>query len=163
GVVSVEDLVEQLVGEISDEHDIDEEPATAHGMPDLTVPGDERTLLVDGVLREDELAELTGFHVPAGPYETRAGFLMAGLGRRAGARLPRDPPAGAAEPPGRAGAGARGRRLRARRRRRDGAQEPDAGLAGARGAVARAADVCLLHRHQAAPRRHEVGLAHDPV
>ena len=49
-------------------------------MPDLTAPGDERTLLVDGVLREDELAELTGFHVPQGPYETLAGFLMARLG-----------------------------------------------------------------------------------
>jgi len=81
GVVSVEDLVEELVGEIADEHDIEEEPTTAHGMPDLTVPGSERTHLVDGVLREDELAELTEFHLPAGPYETLAGFLMARLGR----------------------------------------------------------------------------------
>jgi CBS domain containing-hemolysin-like protein len=32
------------------------------------------------VLREDELAEVTGFHVPPGPYETLAGFLMARLG-----------------------------------------------------------------------------------
>jgi CBS domain containing-hemolysin-like protein len=36
--------------------------------------------LVDGVLREDELAERTGFRVPGGPYETLAGFLMARLG-----------------------------------------------------------------------------------
>jgi CBS domain containing-hemolysin-like protein len=32
------------------------------------------------VLREDELAELTGFRLPPGPYETLAGFLMARLG-----------------------------------------------------------------------------------
>ena len=51
------------------------------GMPDLTAPGDERTMLVDGVLREDELAEVTGFRMPEGPYETLAGFLMARLGR----------------------------------------------------------------------------------
>jgi CBS domain containing-hemolysin-like protein len=79
GVVTVEDLVEELVGEIADEHDV-EETTTAHGMPDLTAPGAERTVLVDGVLREDELAEQTGFRMPAGPYETLAGFLMARLG-----------------------------------------------------------------------------------
>jgi CBS domain containing-hemolysin-like protein len=79
GVVSVEDLVEELVGENTDEHDI-EETTTAHGLPDLTAPGAERTVLVDGVLREDELAEQTGFRMPEGPYETLAGFLMARLG-----------------------------------------------------------------------------------
>ena len=43
-------------------------------------PGGARTWLVDGVLREDELAELTGFRLPEGPYETLAGFLLARLG-----------------------------------------------------------------------------------
>jgi CBS domain containing-hemolysin-like protein len=79
GVVTIEDLVEELVGEIADEHDV-EETTTAHGLPDLTAPGTERTVLVDGVLREDELAEQTGFRMPEGPYETLAGFLMARLG-----------------------------------------------------------------------------------
>ncbi len=79
GVVTIEDLVEELVGEISDEHDV-EETTTAHGLPDLTAPGAERTVLVDGVLREDELAEQTAFRMPEGPYETLAGFLMARLG-----------------------------------------------------------------------------------
>ncbi|WBB71016.1 hemolysin family protein [Micromonospora sp. WMMD812] len=78
GVVSVEDLVEELVGEIADEFD----PAAVvdAGPVELTVPGGERTLLVDGVLRSDELAERTGFRLPEGPYETLAGFLMARLG-----------------------------------------------------------------------------------
>ena len=79
GVVTVEDLVEELVGEIADEHDV-EETTAVHGLPDLTVPGDDRSVLVDGVLREDELAERTGFRMPEGPYETLAGFLMARLG-----------------------------------------------------------------------------------
>ena len=78
GVVTVEDLVEELVGEIADEFD----PAA---VPDanaveLTVPGGERTVLADGVLRYDELVEQTGFRLPEGPYETLAGFLMARLG-----------------------------------------------------------------------------------
>ncbi|MFI6265764.1 hemolysin family protein [Micromonospora sp. NPDC051006] len=78
GVVTVEDLVEELVGEIADEFD---PAAVADAAPgELTVPGGERTLLVDGVLRSDELAERTGFRLPEGPYETLAGFLMARLG-----------------------------------------------------------------------------------
>ncbi|MDP9798433.1 CBS domain containing-hemolysin-like protein [Catenuloplanes nepalensis] len=72
GVVTVEDLVEELVGEISDEHDLAElVPAP---------PRDGRTIVVDGVLREDELLEQAGFRLPEGPYETLGGFLMARLG-----------------------------------------------------------------------------------
>ncbi|HEU0238098.1 MAG TPA: hemolysin family protein [Micromonosporaceae bacterium] len=79
GVVTSEDLVEELVGEIADEHD----PSAAAGdvsADHLTVPATAGPILVDGVLREDELAEQTGFTLPPGPYETLAGFLMAELG-----------------------------------------------------------------------------------
>jgi len=76
GVVTVEDLIEELVGEIADEHDDFEET----GSEELTAPGGEKTYLVDGLLREDEVAEQTGFRLPEGPYETLAGFLLARLG-----------------------------------------------------------------------------------
>ncbi|WP_211216281.1 hemolysin family protein [Longispora albida] len=68
GVVTIEDLVEELVGEIVDEHDRRE----------LAAPVVSET--VSGVLREDEVLEQTGFTLPEGPYETLAGFLLAQLG-----------------------------------------------------------------------------------
>jgi CBS domain containing-hemolysin-like protein len=77
GLVTVEDLVEELVGEIADEHDVEVGDLTPI---ELTAPDGERAYLVDGVLRADELAEQTGFRLPEGPYETLAGFLMARLG-----------------------------------------------------------------------------------
>jgi CBS domain containing-hemolysin-like protein len=77
GVVTVEDLIEELVGEISDEYDVD---FAETGTQELTVPGGGRTYMVDGLLREDELHEQTGFELPEGPYETLAGFLLARLG-----------------------------------------------------------------------------------
>ncbi|BCJ53177.1 hypothetical protein Asp14428_46520 [Actinoplanes sp. NBRC 14428] len=77
GVVTVEDLIEELVGEIADEYDVE---VTDAGSATLTAPGGDRTFLVDGLLREDELAEQTGFRLPEGPYETLAGFLLARLG-----------------------------------------------------------------------------------
>jgi len=77
GVVTVEDLIEELVGEITDEYDMDVEQI---GSVELTAPGGEKAYLVDGLLREDELAEQTGFVLPEGPYETLAGFLLSRFG-----------------------------------------------------------------------------------
>lgn len=77
GIVTTEDLVEELVGEIDDEYD----PPAVLGVPRITAPDADQAVLVSGVLREDELAEQTGFRLPDGPYETLAGFVMSQLGR----------------------------------------------------------------------------------
>ena len=72
GVVTLEDLVEELVGEVADEHD--RARAGVVRSPDsLTFPG---------MLRPDELLERTSVVVPEqGPYETVAGYVMSELGR----------------------------------------------------------------------------------
>lgn len=72
GIVTLEDLLEEIVGEIRDEYD-DEEPA-AH---DLST-GPQR---VPGGLTIEEFAEQTGVELPDGDYETVGGYLMAELGR----------------------------------------------------------------------------------
>ncbi|KRE26088.1 hemolysin family protein [Agromyces sp. Soil535] len=72
GVATLEDLVEELVGEVADEHD-----RTHAG---IVRRGDEVSF--PGILRPDELVERTGIRVPEnGDYETVAGFVMAELGR----------------------------------------------------------------------------------
>ncbi len=73
GVVTLEDVVEELVGEVSDEHD--RRRATA-------ARGEDGSWLLPGVTRPDELVETTGLEVPSdGPYETLGGLLMFVLGR----------------------------------------------------------------------------------
>jgi CBS domain containing-hemolysin-like protein len=72
GVVTLEDLVEELVGEVADEHD-----RTRAGI--VRSPG---SLTFPGMLRPDELMERAALSVPDdGPYETVAGFVMSELGR----------------------------------------------------------------------------------
>ncbi|MGV8877365.1 MAG: hemolysin family protein [Rhodoglobus sp.] len=72
GVATLEDLVEELVGEVSDEHD--------RSKADVVRSRDWFTF--PAILRPDELLERTGVEVPEeGPYETVAGWLMSELGR----------------------------------------------------------------------------------
>jgi CBS domain containing-hemolysin-like protein len=73
GVVTLEDVVEELVGDVADEHD----PRRAG-----TARGTDGSWIVPGVVRPDELAESTGLVVPEdGAYETLGGLVMAALGR----------------------------------------------------------------------------------
>jgi CBS domain containing-hemolysin-like protein len=73
GIVTFEDVIEELVGEVSDEHD--PRRAGASRLPD-------GAWVLPGELRPDELTEVTGLVVPDdGPYETLGGLAMAALGR----------------------------------------------------------------------------------
>jgi putative hemolysin len=71
GIVTLEDLVEELVGDIKDEYDVEEE--TTHH-----VSGE---IEVDGLLNLDDFEDETGIELPEGPYETVAGFIVSRLGR----------------------------------------------------------------------------------
>lgn len=72
GIVSLEDLLEELVGEIRDEHDRPE-PAVM-SLPD-------GTYRVPGTWRLDETRRDTGVSLPEGDYDTLSGLVMAELGR----------------------------------------------------------------------------------
>jgi putative hemolysin len=71
GIVTLEDLVEELIGDIRDEYDTGQAAATK-------LPRGE--VEVDGLLNLDEFAEQTGIVLPEGPYETVAGYVLAALG-----------------------------------------------------------------------------------
>ncbi len=71
GIVTLEDLLEEILGAINDEHD-----------QQLPIVQATRTgeVIVVGRLNFDEVRETTGFVVPEGPYETLAGFVLTRLG-----------------------------------------------------------------------------------
>lgn len=74
GIATLEDLVEELIGEVADEHD----------RRALDVVRARDWFTFPGQLRPDELEERTGVIVPEeGPYETIAGFILERLGRMA--------------------------------------------------------------------------------
>ncbi len=73
GIVTLEDVLEEIVGEIDDEHD---------PMPTrLTRPRRAGEWVVPGTLHLDEVLDQTGLDLPEGEYETLAGFVLDRLGR----------------------------------------------------------------------------------
>ncbi|MDO9515472.1 MAG: hemolysin family protein [Syntrophales bacterium] len=67
GLVTLEDLIEEIVGEIHDEHDVEENPFTK-------LPGGD--VLVDGRVDIEEFEEHFGIEVPEGQFETLGGFIF---------------------------------------------------------------------------------------
>ncbi|NLB40660.1 MAG: CBS domain-containing protein, partial [Clostridiales bacterium] len=72
GIITVEDLLEEIVGSILDEYDEEE-----HKYEKL----DESTYLIDGSISLDQVAELIGIELPVEEYETLSGYVIGQLGQ----------------------------------------------------------------------------------
>jgi putative hemolysin len=73
GIITLEDLVEELIGDIRDETATDMEP-----IRELDFHG---SVEIDGLENLEDFAERTHIEIPEGPYDTVAGFVVAKLGR----------------------------------------------------------------------------------
>lgn len=71
GIVTMEDVLESIVGNIRDEYDDEEE---------LVTQIDEKTYTFDGVADIDEVEKVLGMKFPEGDYDTLAGFVINLLG-----------------------------------------------------------------------------------
>ncbi len=71
GIVTMEDLVEELIGDIKDEYDLVQRPQAARSFGVITI---------DGLMNIEDFDDETGIELPDGPYETVAGFVVSRLG-----------------------------------------------------------------------------------
>lgn len=72
GIITLEDIIEELFGEIRDEYDIEE---------DISRKIDENTYLLSGKIEIDFLNEKYGLNIPTGDYTTISGYITSYLGR----------------------------------------------------------------------------------
>lgn len=72
GIVTLEDLVEEVIGDIKDEYDVAEAPRAPRIVGEITV---------DGLMNIEDFSDECGVTLPDGPYETVAGFLVSHLSR----------------------------------------------------------------------------------
>lgn len=72
GLVTIEDLLEEIVGEIRDEYDVETEPVVDEG---------QGSFIFSGKVNIDEVAERLGVSIPREGFETLGGFLLSQLGR----------------------------------------------------------------------------------
>lgn len=71
GIVTIEDILESIVGNIQDEYDSEDEEISKIN---------DNIYTVDGITDIDEVDELIGAHLPKGDYDTIGGFLISRLG-----------------------------------------------------------------------------------
>ena len=71
GIITIEDLIEELIGDITDEFDVEASPASGNH---------DATLDLDGLVTLEDFGQQVGYVLPEGPYDTVAGFVMAQLG-----------------------------------------------------------------------------------
>ncbi|GAA4483789.1 hemolysin family protein [Rhodococcus olei] len=71
GLVTMEDLIEEIVGDVRDEHDD----------PEIDVQRSGDSWICAGLLRIDEVGQATGYAAPEGEYDTLGGLVLARLGR----------------------------------------------------------------------------------
>jgi len=72
GLVTLEDLIEEIVGEIRDEYDVETEPVVDAG---------DGSFVVSGKAHVEDLAERLGIEVEGEGFETVGGYLLSHLGR----------------------------------------------------------------------------------
>ncbi|KFI83172.1 putative transport protein [Bifidobacterium pullorum] len=78
GIVTLEDMTEELVGDIRDEYDLPEEKGGEHRETTVFVDG---VATIEGGTTLEDFEDLTGIELADGPYETVAGYFLAQTGK----------------------------------------------------------------------------------
>ena len=78
GIVTLEDMTEELVGDIRDEYDLPSEPGGERKEQPAFVSG---VATIDASMTIEDFADLTGIELEDGPYETVAGYFLAHTGK----------------------------------------------------------------------------------